>query len=75
MTLSINNGGYTFLISPMPLWREFQWLQVLNDLSMKHLINIISYENKGKLSNLRETPYSSIYGMFEVQNINYQSLA
>ena len=74
MTLSINNGGYTFLISPMPLWREFQWLQVLNDLSMKHLINIISYENKGKLSNLRETPYSSIYDMFEVQNINYQSL-
>ena len=74
MTLSINNGGYTFLISPMSLWREFQWLQVLNDLSMKHLINIISNENKRKLSNLRETPYSSIYDMFEVQNINYQCL-
>ena len=74
MTLSINNGGYTFLISPMSLWREFQWLEVLNDLSMKHLINIISNENKGKLSNLRETPYSSIYDMFEVQNINYQCL-
>ena len=74
MTLSINNGGYTFLISPMSLWREFQWLQVLNDLSMKHLINIISNENKGKLSNLRETPYNSIYDMFEVQNINYQCL-
>ena len=79
MTLSIKNGGYTFLVRldlifPMSLWREFQWLQVLNDLSMKHLINIISNENKGKLSNLRETPYSSIYDMFEVQNINYQCL-
>ena len=74
MTLSIKNGGYTFLISPMSLWREFQWLQVLNDLSMKHLIKLISFENKGKLANLRETPYSSIYDMFEVQNINYQCL-
>ena len=79
MTLSIKNGGYTFLVRldlifPMSLWREFQWLQVLNDLSMKHLINIISNENKRKLSNLRETPYSSIYDMFEVQNINYQCL-
>ena len=79
MTLSIKNGGYTFLVRldlifPMSLWREFQWLQVLNDLSIKHLIKLILYENKGKLSHLRETLYSSIYDMFEVQNINYQYL-
>ena len=41
MTLSIKNGGYTFLIRldwmpSMSLWEEFQFLQILNDLSIKH---------------------------------------
>ena len=43
MTLSIKNGGYAFLIRldlmfSMSLWKEFQLLQILNDLSIKHLI-------------------------------------
>ena len=38
MTLSITNGGYAFLVRlnlmfPMSLRKEFQLLQVLNDLS------------------------------------------
>ena len=43
MTLWIKNGGYTFLIRLdlmffMSLWKEFELLQILNDLSIKHLI-------------------------------------
>ena len=50
MTLSIKNGGYAFLIRldlifPMSLWKEFQLLQMLNDLSIRHLIKLILYEN------------------------------
>ena len=35
MTLSIKNGGYSFLIRldlmfPLSLWKEFQLLQILN---------------------------------------------
>ena len=38
MTLSIKNGGYAFLLRidlmlSMSLWKEFQLLQALNDLS------------------------------------------
>ena len=45
MTLSIKNGGYVFLIRlesmfSMSLWKEFQLLQILNDLSIKHLIKL-----------------------------------
>ena len=44
MTLSIKNGGYAFLIRldlmfSMSLWKEFQLLQILSDLSIKHLLN------------------------------------
>ena len=54
MTLSIKNGGYAFLIRlylmlPMSLWKEFQLLQILNDLSTEHLIKLILYENGVKL--------------------------
>ena len=50
MTLSIKNGGYTFLIRldlmlSMSLWKEFQLLQILDDLSTKHVIKLILYEN------------------------------
>ena len=43
MTLWIKNGGYTLLIRLdlmffMSLWKEFELLQILNDLSIKHLI-------------------------------------
>ena len=54
MTLSIKNGGHAFLIRLdlmffMSLWKEFQLLQILNDLSIKHLIKLILYENDVKL--------------------------
>ena len=42
MTLSIKNGGYAFL-------NEFQVLQILNDLSVRHLIKVILYENDVEL--------------------------
>ena len=61
MTLSIKNGGYAFLIRlhlmlSMSLWKEFQLLQILNNLSLKHLITLISYENNVKLLKLRRRP-------------------
>ena len=55
MTLSIKNGGYAFLIRldlmlSMSLWKEtFQLLQILNDLSIKHFIKLILYQNDAKL--------------------------
>ena len=61
MTLSIKNGGYSFLIRldlmfPLSLWKEFQLLQILNDLSPKHLIKLILYENDVKLLKFKITP-------------------
>ena len=54
MTLLIKNGGYAFLIRfdlmfSMSLWKDFQLLQILNDLSIRHLIKLILYENDVKL--------------------------
>ena len=53
MTLSIKNGGYAFLIKldlifSTFLWKEFQGLQILNDLCIKHLIKLILYESDAK---------------------------
>ena len=53
MILSIKNGGYVFLIKldlmfSMLLWKESQLLQILNGLSIKHLIKLILYENDVK---------------------------
>ena len=61
MTLSIKNGGYAFLIRldlmfPMSLWKEFQLLQILNDLYVKHLIKLILYENDVKLLECNRNP-------------------
>ena len=61
MTLSINSGGYAFLIRlnlmfSMPLSKEFQLLQILNDLSIKHLIKLILYENDVKLLKFKRSP-------------------
>ena len=39
---------YIDLMFAMPLWKEFQLLKVLNDLSIKHLIKLILYENNVK---------------------------
>ena len=54
MPLSIKNGGYAFLIRldlifSMFLSKEFQLLQILNDLSIKFWIKLILYENTVKL--------------------------
>ena len=54
MTLSIQNGGNAFLIRlhlmlSISLWKEFQLLQILNDLCIKHFIKLILYVNDVKL--------------------------
>ena len=51
MTVSIKNGGYAFLLRlefmfSMSIWKEFQLLQILNDL---HLIKLILFDNHVKL--------------------------
>ena len=58
MTLLITNGVYAFLIRldlmlSMYLWKEFQLLQILNDVSTKHLLKLILYENDEKLLNFK----------------------
>ena len=61
MTLSIKNGGYAFLIRLdlmlfISFWKECQLLQILNDLSIKHLTKIILYENDVKLLRFKRRP-------------------
>ena len=61
MTLSSKNGGYVFLLRldlmfSISLWKEFQLLQILNDLSIKHLIKLILYENNVKLLKFKRSP-------------------
>ena len=61
MTLSIKKGGYAFLIRLdlmfyMSLWKEFQLLQTLNDLSIRHLIKLILHENNVKLLKFSRSP-------------------
>ena len=61
MTSSIKNGGYAFLIRLdldffMSLWKEFQLLQLLNDLSVRYLIKLILYENDVKLLKFKRSP-------------------
>ena len=61
MTLSIRNGGYTFLkrldlIFLMSLGGGFELLQILNDLSITYLIKLILYENYVKLLKFKRSP-------------------
>ena len=61
MTLSIKNGGYAFLIRldlmlSISFWKECQLLQILNDLSIKHLTKLILYENDVKLLRFKRRP-------------------
>ena len=61
MTLSIKNGGYAFLIRldvmfSMSLWKEFQLLQILNGLSVRHLTKLGLYENDVKLLKFKRSP-------------------
>ena len=60
MTLSIKNNGYAFLIRldlmfSMSLRKQFQLLQILNDLSIRHLIKLILYENDVKISRFKRS--------------------
>ena len=70
MALLIKNGRYAFLIRldlmlSLSLWKVFQLLEILNDLSTKHLIKLIFYENDVKLL------YRLICDMFEVWDFDY----
>ena len=61
MTLSIKNGGYVFimrlgLMLSMSLWEEFQLFQILNNISIKHLIKLILDENDVKLLKFKRRP-------------------
>ena len=61
MTLLIKKSGYAFLIRvdlmlSMSLWKEFQLLEILNDLSIKHLIKLTLYENDAKLLKFKRRP-------------------
>ena len=61
MTSSIKNERYAFLIRLdlmlfMSFWKEFQLLQILNDLSNKHLIKLILYEDDVKLLKFKRRP-------------------
>ena len=61
MTLSIKNGRYAVLtrldlMFSMSLWKEFQLLQILNDQSIRHLIQLILYENDVKLLKFKRSP-------------------
>ena len=53
MILLIKNGGYATLIRldlmlSKSLWRKFRLIQIFNDLSAKHLIKLMLYENDVK---------------------------
>ena len=61
MTLPIKKSGYPFLIRldlmfSISLWKEFQLLQILNDLSIKHLIKLILCENDVKPLKFKRSP-------------------
>ena len=63
MTLSIKNGGHAFLIRmnlmfSISLQKDFQLLQILNDLSIRNLIRLILYENDVKLFSQSFTSFS-----------------
>ena len=40
----------------MPLWNNFQLLQILNNLSIRHLIKLVLYENDVKLLKSKRSP-------------------
>ena len=61
MTLSIKNGGYALLIRldlmfSKSLGKEFQLLQISNDLSIRYLTKLILCENDVKLLKFKRNP-------------------
>ena len=74
MTLSTKKSGYAFLIRldlmfPMSLWKEFQLLHILNDLSIKNSIELVWYKNDVKIA--EKYRYRSICNMFKVWDFDY----
>ena len=66
MTLSINNDGYAFLIRlhlmfSMSLWKQIQLLQIFNDLSIRHLIKLISCEKNIKFLKFKRRDFDYWY--------------
>ena len=54
-------GGYAFLMRlvlmlSMSLWKDFQLVQTLNELSTKYLIKLSLYENDVKLLKFKRKP-------------------
>ena len=57
MTLLIRNGGYAFLIRfDLMFSKDFQLLQILDDLSIKHSIKLTLHENDVKLLKSQRRP-------------------
>ena len=61
MSFLIRNGGYAFLIrfdlmSSISFSKEFQLLQILNDLSIKRSIKLILHENDVKFLKSQRRP-------------------
>ena len=61
MTLLIRNGGYAFLIRfdlmfSISFSKDFQLLQILDDLSIKHSIKLTLQENDVKLLKSQRRP-------------------
>ena len=61
MTLSIKNDGYVFLIRSdlmfsLSLWKEFQLLKILIELSIKDLLKLNFYKNGVKLLKFKRSP-------------------
>ena len=48
--------GVNVLMFSISLWKEFQLLQILNDLSIRHLIKLILYESDVKLLKFKRNP-------------------
>ena len=67
MNISIKNGEHALLIKlylmfSFSLWKEFQLLQSLNELSIKHLIKLIFGENDVKLLKFNPTRPGGVGG-------------
>ena len=74
MTLWIKSGGYAFLIRldlifSKSLWKEFQLLQILNNLSTKHSIKLILYEKDVKILKFKRS--SVLVDLWYVWNVRF----
>ena len=77
MALSIKNGGCAFSIRlyvmfSISLRKEFQLLQILNDLSIRHLLKLILYENDAKLLKFKKS--SAYVDVWYVWSVRFWSL-